>query len=623
VQDFVQVFNPLVDRSPFGTAMRRQIGFSGSGGPHWAAFRLSGKLDSDDGAYSVPRNVPADVDRRWNVHASGTARPLTHLQVTGSLAHVSGDTRLPMFGPLRALMWPSDSTGFTWSALFDDPGKQTLGRSSGFLEVRGTPVPFLAIRGLLGVADVNQLDVSQQGHDWSDGRRKVRHNTSAVSASLVGPTRPGLRFETTLGLERRTQRLDQIQRFWIDTGTFCALPNPCATQGVVMRLRTGSAYITEQVALRDKLFITAAVRRDRFEEFRWTSWQPGVAVAWLARARLQLRAAYGSVGEPPDFPILAFFTFGPPPAAPLRPDRTRSFELGVDAGLLGGKWNGRVTFYDMHSNVTYPTPLSSPSGCCIYGYLPGAEISNRGVEATLAGAVLDRPTLRWDVRLSVWGNRNRLLKLPGAPMLLGTNGAGAPAQMLAPGYPTAGYWTQPIQSFADANGNGIIESNEVVMSGTWVPAGTPYPTQGVALTSQLSVARRWHLSTTLDYRAGQTLFNEAAWARCLYGVCRERNDPATPLDAQATAVATAVTTAGYIEDADFLKVREATVAFDVSPRTTITLAGRNLLTVTGYSGADPEAGSYGFLVPGQPRAIQDFGTVPPLRSWTLRVQVAY
>src|SRR6185503_1333065 len=111
-------------------------------------------------------------------------------------------------------------------------------------------------------------------------------------------------------------------------------------------------------------------------------------------------------------------------------------------------------------------------------------------------------------------------------------------------------------------------TNEVAMAGRWVPAGTPYPTQGAALTTQLRVARRWHFSTTLDYRAGQTLFNEAAWARCLYGTCRERNDPGTPLEAQATAVATAKTIAGYIEDADFLKVRELTVGFDVSPRTT-------------------------------------------------------
>jgi TonB-dependent starch-binding outer membrane protein SusC len=623
VQDFVQSFNPLRDRSPFTTAFRRQIGFSGSGGPQWGAFRISGKLDSDDGAYSVPGNGPPDVDRRWNVQASGTARPLTHLQVTGSLAHVSGDTRLPMLGPLRALTWPSDSTGFTWSPLFDNAGKQTLERSSGFLEVRGTPLPALSIRGLLGLDDVDQLDVSQQGHDWSDGRRKVRHNTSVLGASLRGPTGPRLRFETTLGLERRTQRLDELQRQWIDTGTICALPNPCLTQGVVLRLRAWSAYMTEQVALRDKLFINAALRRDRFEEFRWTSWQPSIAVAWFVRSRLKLRAAYGSVGAPPDFPILAFFTYGPPPAPPLRPDRTRSFEVGGDAGLFGGRWTGRLTFYDMHSNVTYPTPLFSPSACCAYGYVPGAEISNRGVEATFSGALLDRPTLRWDVRVSVWGNRNRLLRLPGPPVLLGSGGLGASWQMLRPGYPTAGYWTAPIQSFADANGDGIIDQSEVVVSNTRVPAGTPYPTQGLVLTSKLNVARRWHLSTTLDYRAGQTLFNEVAWERCLAAVCLERNDPGTPLAAQATAVATSVSASGYIEDADYLKVRELAVAFDVSPAATIALTGRNLFTWTGYSGGDPETGSYGFLVPGHPRTIQDYGLVPLLRSWTLRVQLAY
>jgi len=632
VQDFVQAFNPLEDRSPFTTAVRRQIGFSGSGGPQWGAFRLAGNVDSDDGAYSVPGIAPSDVDRRWNLRASGTARPVTGIQVTGSVARVSGHVGLPMYGPVqRALIGPSDSTGFAWSSLFDNPGTQTLDRWSGFLEVRATPQPGVEFRGLLGLDDVDQLDVTQQGHNWFDGHRRVRYNTSATSMWLRGPTWPGVRFETTLGLERRTQRLAQLQRVWFDTGSFCALPNPCATQGVAMRLRSSSASITEQVALRDKLLITAAVRRDRFLEFGWISWQPSVAVAWLARdkapgflSRLQLRAAYGSVGEPPDFPIATFFSVGPPGSAPpLRPDRTRSFDVGADAGLMGGKWTGRVTFYDIRSNVTFATPLSSPSGCCAYGYVPGAEISNRGVEATLVGAVLDRPTLRWDVRLSVWGNRNRLVRLPRAPMLLVATGVGGPSQMLSPGYPTAGYWTTPIQSFADANGDGIIDQLEVAVSNTWAPAGTPYPTQGLALTSQLRVAHRWHLSTTLDYRAGQSLFNEAAWARCLYGVCRERNDPATPLAAQAKAIATSVTTAGYIEDADYLKLREVAVAFDVSTAATITLVGRNLLTVTGYSGGDPEAGSYGFLVPGQPRTIQDFGNVPLLRSCTLRVQLAY
>ena len=621
VQDFVQSFNPLEDRSPFTAALRRQVGFSASGGPQWGAFRLAGNLEGDDGAYSVPGIAPADVDRRWNVRASGTVHPLEDLVVSGSVARISGNVRLPMYAPIQgALIGPSDSTGFDWTRLFSNPGKQTLDRTSGFVAARFTQEPFV-FYGVLGLDDVDQLDVNQQGHYFVDGRRKVRHNTSALSMSFVVPTGARLRFETTLGVEGRTQHLDQLQRTWIDTGTFCSVTSPCATQSVMMRLRTRSAYVTEQVNLRDRLFIAAALRRDRFPEFGWISWQTNLAATWVVRSHVRLRAAYGSVGEPPDFPVAAFFSVGSP-STPLRPDRTRSFEVGGDIALLDGKWKGRLTFYDIHSNVTYGAPLPQPSGFG-FGYIPGAEVSNRGVEGTLEGALLDRPGLRWDVRFSVWGNRNRLVRLPSGPFLLTTGGAGAPSQLLSAGYPAGGYWTQPISTFADANGNGIIESNEVSISPTWGPAGTPYPTQGLALNSRLRVAGRWHLSTTLDYRAGQTLFNEAAWLRCLYGICRERNDPATPLAAQAKALATANTIAGYIEDADYLKVREVAIGFDISPAATITLAGRNLLTVTGYSGGDPEAGSYGLSVPGQLHASQDFGTIPPLRSWTLRLQVAY
>ena len=56
---------------------------------------------------------------------------------------------------------------------------------------------------------------------------------------------------------------------------------------------------------------------------------------------------------------------------------------------------------------------------------------------------------------------------------------------------------------------------------------------------------------------------------------------------------------------------------------TITLVGRNLTTWTGYSGLDPEAGSYGTLAPGRPRAVADLATLPVPRSWTLRIDLAY
>jgi len=88
----------------------------------------------------------------------------------------------------------------------------------------------------------------------------------------------------------------------------------------------------------------------------------------------------------------------------------------------------------------------------------------------------------------------------------------------------------------------------------------------------------------------------------------------------------------FFEDADFLKLRELALTYFAPPGTaaalraraaTITLAGRNLATWTGYSGVDPEAGSYGTASQGHPRMIEDFATLPLPHSWTLRVNLAY
>jgi len=164
----------------------------------------------------------------------------------------------------------------------------------------------------------------------------------------------------------------------------------------------------------------------------------------------------------------------------------------------------------------------------------------------------------------------------------------------------------------------------------WV--GTPYPTQGAMLTSEWSLGGSFRASLTLDYRAGQRLFNEAAFYRCRYGTCRAAVDLRTPLAEQASAVIIFQPTTGYFEDADYLKLREISLSFSTPPKlaaalraraATITLAGRNLATWTGYSGGDPESGSYGTIVPGWPRIIADGGALPVPHTWTLRLQLAY
>jgi hypothetical protein len=56
---------------------------------------------------------------------------------------------------------------------------------------------------------------------------------------------------------------------------------------------------------------------------------------------------------------------------------------------------------------------------------------------------------------------------------------------------------------------------------------------------------------------------------------------------------------------------------------TVSLAGWNLATWTKYSGPDPESGSYGARGSEGAQIVADYATLPPPRTWTLRVQLGY
>jgi len=636
VQDFVQSFNPLVQRSPFETVLRRQVGFSATGGPSWGAFRVSGGVDGDAGPYAIP-GVSRTVDdfRRWNLRGTGSIRPVPGLDIDVGLTRVSSDLRLPTYRPIQAaLLGPSNGAQFVWDSVFRYPGGQLLDRTSWMIEARGTVLPWLNLRGALGRDGIDQRDgLVDPGLYRFDGRRQVVHRTAALSASIRGPALGRVRLGTTIGVERLGRQVDESEIQARDTTPFCAPLTPCLASQLLLQTRSTGAYLIEDVVVHDRLSITGALRYDRFSELDFSKTSPSLAVSWLARDgapgvlnRLQLRGSYGSAATAP--PPDVTFTLGPSPflTSFIEPDRTRSFEVGADAGLLGGTWTAGLTFYDMRSDITVFQPLPQPFPIA-YGLVSGTRIGNRGVAATLAGRLLDRSTLGWDVRLSLWGNRNRIVKLGLVPF-------GFESQFYIDGDPAGSYRAPRIRSFADANGDGVIVPSEVVVDSLSGWAGTPYPTQGASLNTGLRLGR-WRVSTMLEYRAGHTLFNRLEWLRCtdFRPVCRGRHDPTASLREQAVAAAaTAGPTVDYFEDADFLKVRDLSVSFDVPASVmsalrargaTITLVGRNLLTWTGYSGPDPEAGSYPLSAGGFPPTVADIGTLPPLRSWTLRVQLAY
>ena len=638
-QDYVQQFNPFEQRSPFRTALRRQYGLSVSGGSTWGDYRLAGTFAGDAGPYSSGVTSPdPNYYRRLNGRLSGRVRPWSTVELALNLARMSSDLGLPPNLPAqRGTRGPSDSAGFNWSRMFRMQNTQAVDRWTTLVEARWSPLSGIALRGLAGFDALGQNDDALWPYAANDpspdgslakGKLEQRHRTLELAASAIRALSGVVVSTTAVGVQQLRDSLWQDWTVQSDQGTGFGSSYLSASE-----LRWGNSlgyYVDERLDVGRRLTLGAALRHDRFKELDRSATYPSVRVAWVARttadsaplSRLAFRAAWGSAGPRPFEGIPLMFVPIGTSVPHIDPERTTSTELGADATLLRGRVSAQVTYYTMRSHVFRVTAMPGVPGI---DYNPGT-IRNRGIEATIMGKVLTGPGLGWDVTLSLWGNQNRVTSLE-YPLLFGAS----IAQGAVPGYPLDGYWTYVVRSFADANGDGIIAPSEVVAGPDRVWAGTPYPTQGAMLTSEWTLGGSFRAALTLDYRAGQRLFNQAAYDRCRLGTCQAAVDRLTPFAEQARAAVLAPTT-GYVEDADYLKLRAISLSFVTPPKlaaalrahsATITLAGRDLATWTGYSGADPESGSYGIVVPGQPRTIADDGTLPVPRAWTLRLDLAY
>jgi hypothetical protein len=254
------------------------------------------------------------------------------------------------------------------------------------------------------------------------------------------------------------------------------------------------------------------------------------------------------------------------------------------------------------------------------------SVRNRGIELLVIGNIVRSDFVDWELTINASFTDNELLELGEGiePIIFRF-------QRHVEGLPLGGYWDFPIESFSDANGDGLIGPDEVVIGGSEEFLGTPFPDQQLSIQSRLSLGNRIRVNGLLSYSGGHELlnFSEAFRVNPLDN-SREINDLTVSLERQARAVAFKFfgTSAGYIEDASFWRLRELSVTY-LAPDSwaqsfgggtvSLTLSGRNLAQWTDYSGLDPEVNETG----GANFTTRDFYTQPPVRYFTARINVAF
>ena len=443
-------------------------------------------------------------------------------------------------------------------------------------------------------------------------------------------------------------------------------------------------YFQQQLAWRDRLYVTGALRADDHSafgtNFDWIVY-PKASLSWvlsdeprlqsaLGAARideLRFRTAWGQAGRAPSaysavqtytvdkatvagsggatstVSALRTLAYGNPD---LKPERGEEIEIGVDLAALNGKIGTEVTYYEKVMEdliIAVGNPGSTGFGGSQFKNL--GRTRNSGWEISVFGTPVNLANFSWETRLNIATNKNKLLTLgeiaPGVPRRTETvsGQSYATAQVHRVGYPLAGYWARFPRRNPD--GSPVIVSGAVQFD-TAVFAGRATPSREIGLSTTLTFFKYFRVFGLLDYKGGHKLVNIKEWNRCVAANdnCEFANTPRVRFPQTAADSLlnkelayyrnTASGWSAFLEDAAFTRLRDLSLTISAPDRWAaragaqaahVVISGHNLATWTDYSGLDPEVNNYSNRAGGFARA--DVFAAPMTKRYTVALQFTY
>ena len=691
-QDSVTSYNLHrdADATPFGTGYRQQHGLQLRGGSDAVRYFLHGEWEDEDGVTQVP-----EFDRRYlaargidlrshekspNRLTRGTGRANLNVTLPGnadlalSAGYTSQDLRLPQSddsgvsgiaantygGPgFKYNRNAAGDTLFGWRAftprdIYQTTTSQSVERLITSASANWRPQSWLAVRGNAGVDYTHRLDsqicrfgecpdvgTDRQGYK-TDNRTNFFVYTLDAAATATRSLTGAIESKTTAGV--------QFYRNLFNRNGADGRPLPpgatTVTAGAVKAAdeattesRTLGGFVEQNLAIRDRLFLTGAVRSDRNSAFGAdfeTVLYPKFSVSWVLSDesffptpdwvnQIRLRTAYGAsgvqpgttdavpyfsasrlLGESGEAPAVVFSALG---NRNLKPERSTELELGFDGTFWDNRISTELTYYHKSSRDALVSRVLPPSlGTGLTSRFENlGEVRNQGWEALVRAQLVQLNRFGWDLTLNGSTNGNELVSLGGLPNIVSSS-----TIQQREGYPLNGWWSRRLIGYADKDGDGIIEYNanaavsEIAVSDTAEYHGYSMPRVELSLSNGFDFwQRRLRVAAMVDYKGGHLIYNNSERIRCASrNNCQGLIDPNASLRDQARTVAVrehpSRTVAGFFEEGDFLRLREVSLTLNAPDQwarrylrgrnLSATLAARNLNVLwTKYSGVDPEA----------------------------------
>ncbi len=619
------------------------------------------------------RNVRVNLNSQVADQVTMSAR-LSYLD--SHFAYMGNDNN--SFGFLPSAFFGGSNSGRPWgfqrpAQLFGRTFYQDVQRLTASSTVGWNPFEWLQFRGTAGLDYYNRKDVSffardigvpgqsNQGRKDTDYSNQYQYTVDGSSTASFDLTN-AITSKSTVGIQYFENQFSGTSAWGINivngASSIGAAAETFSSEFHVAE-KTAGLFIDQQFGLNDRLFLTAAIRADDNSAFGQDFdliYYPKAGVSWIASEeaffpaigfldQLRLRVAWGRSGLQPGLNSAirtlsanaittpadvtgSGVSIGSVGNSTLEPEESSEIEAGFDAEMFAGRAALEFTYYAKRtSGALITVPLAPSLGASASRWINIGEVENKGVEVAVNGTVVETESFSWDLTVAGSINRNLLVSLGEGIEPIGSQ------TRFVPGFPLGGQWARPIESWNDADGNGIIAPSELVIGDTIEYIGPSQPENQLTISTSFQLFGDFRVYGLLDYRGDYIAYNNTERFRCRFRLCGALIDPATPLAEQARAVASLLhpsqTVHGYMEKGDFWKLREVSVSYQLpesvtsrigTSRASVVVTGRNLGTWTDYTGMDPEINWAGS---GDNFGISEFLTQPPVRYYTLRVNFAF
>ncbi len=334
---------------------------------------------------------------------------------------------------------------------------------------------------------------------------------------------------------------------------------------------------------------------------------------------LRISAGYGHAGYDESLPyefIHKYVASGIPSVpvgaenyhnALLRLD-TKEWNVSLNAGFLDERMHLGVSYYD---RLTEDSMNLNSFGAVEDFYWHSApmsvlqsrmtRIANKGFEFDVSGQIFRNKDLNWTLAANLSYNVNQLYEVHGDDADGMRINSSDVANRNILGHQVGALYGYEYSNgkFVDQTGNGIITTNDRVI------IGNPIPVYVGGITSSFRY-RDFGFDLVIDGAAGHDVLNLSS----MYS----DDDPVDVISDK------------YVEKGDFIRLKKLNFSYSIPLKTKkieslkVVLTGMNLLTLTGYSGWNPDVNTYGTS---PMSAGIDYGSWPQVRAITLGVGVDF